>query len=217
MPGEDGFVAFEYISGPDYLNEGGKRTRGAQCTSVDAAMGLVREGRRELLLIEWKYTESYGAPLENKARSGAKDGLNTSNDVRRSRYSPWFEKVIDTDGGDRGIDLFFAEPFYQLMRQQMLAHAIESDTTDPRSFFDRVTLCHVSPEGNSKLKRVTVEGLAEAIGSESACGGWGRLLRQPDRYKPVSVEDLFRSFPIEGHPDLAEWHAYMRERYAFLA
>ncbi|MET4687718.1 PGN_0703 family putative restriction endonuclease [Sinorhizobium fredii] len=65
--GPDGqwFVGFEWIGG-DYLNEGGKsgtRSRGANATSADAVLMFERGGKRETLLIEWKYTESYGTPI----------------------------------------------------------------------------------------------------------------------------------------------------------
>ncbi len=67
--GPDGspwFVAFEWIGERDYLNEApkhGARTRGANATSADAAVRFRHDGRTETLLVEWKYTESYGAPI----------------------------------------------------------------------------------------------------------------------------------------------------------
>lgn len=62
---EESYVGLEWIGG-DYLGEsskGGQRTRGANCTSADAVVRVRRQGRVEVWLVEWKYTESYGAPL----------------------------------------------------------------------------------------------------------------------------------------------------------
>jgi len=69
---EDGqFVAFEWIGKHDYLGEKAaarnkKRSRGAISTSADAAvMFRRRDGLKQIVLIEWKYTESYfSTPLK---------------------------------------------------------------------------------------------------------------------------------------------------------
>lgn len=69
------YLTFEYIGEEDLLNEavGGKRVRGANCTSVDAAfVHTNNQGERELILIEWKYTEKYAkrpdTPEKDKER-----------------------------------------------------------------------------------------------------------------------------------------------------
>lgn len=56
----DRYVSFEWIGHEDYLKEkkskDGRRTRGANCTSADAAVMFDREdGLRQIVLIEWKY------------------------------------------------------------------------------------------------------------------------------------------------------------------
>jgi hypothetical protein len=74
-PGPDGspwFIGFEWNGGADYLNEAdeaGKRTRGANSTSADAFVRFRHNGRDEGLLIEWKYTESYGPPIPPKGNA----------------------------------------------------------------------------------------------------------------------------------------------------
>ena len=60
------YVSFEWIGAENYLGEkvrGKKvRTRGANFTSADAAVMFLRDdGKRQIVLIEWKYTESYSA------------------------------------------------------------------------------------------------------------------------------------------------------------
>ena len=68
LPIEDGqYVAFEWIGKQNYLGEkisrNGKRTRGANFTSADAAvMFKLNDGQKQIVLIEWKYTESYYPP-----------------------------------------------------------------------------------------------------------------------------------------------------------
>ncbi len=80
--GEPWFIGFEWIGEKDYLNEGGAssaRSRGANATSSDAIVRFRHASRIETLLIEWKYTETYGAPIPNKVREGA---AHTPNQVR---------------------------------------------------------------------------------------------------------------------------------------
>ena len=60
----DQYVSFEWIGAQDYLGErmsrNSQRTRGANCTSADAIVTFERkDGQRQVVLIEWKYTESY--------------------------------------------------------------------------------------------------------------------------------------------------------------
>ena len=67
-------LTFEYIGSEDHLGAavGGVRVRGAHCTSVDAAIvHRTHDGVRELILVEWKYTERY-AP---RAVVAAKDAV----------------------------------------------------------------------------------------------------------------------------------------------
>lgn len=71
------FLTFEYIGEKDYFNERarGPRVRGAHCTSVDAAfLHRTAAGVVELVLIEWKYTESYRLrrpdPIKDKGSLG---------------------------------------------------------------------------------------------------------------------------------------------------
>lgn len=72
----DRYLTFEYIGPSDYFGEapGGHRTRGAQCTSVDAAFKHRGwDGVVELVLLEWKYTESYRVRTvaRRRTRSGS--------------------------------------------------------------------------------------------------------------------------------------------------
>ncbi len=142
-PREKGLsLSFEFIGETDYLSEGkrGKRTKGAQCTSVDAAFAYrTSSGADELALVEWKFTESY--PSRD---SGADKKLKE----RTKRYGELLadpDCPIDTTGLELA-DLFH-DPIYQLVRQQLLAWQLEVDETVP---VDRVRVVHVlSPDNRA--------------------------------------------------------------------
>ena len=104
-------VEFEWI-GLDHALEGQSETkRGKFSTSVDAFLvAETRSGRRGYLL-EWKYTEAYGENDKGQGRKGR---------TRRRRYakpyaaSPTFRRGVP-------LDAWLHEPFYQIMRQRLLA------------------------------------------------------------------------------------------------
>ena len=122
LPIEDGrFVAFEWIGSRNYLGEKARtvRTRGANATSIDAALLFEHsDDRRQIVLIEWKYTESY---------SGTTKAIASSGTDRTAIYRPLYERSDFPLHKDLlpGFDTLFHEPFYQFMRQQCLAHEME--------------------------------------------------------------------------------------------
>ncbi len=200
--GEDWFVTFEWIGEVDHLNEakpGTARKRGANATAADAAV-LYRDGhgRTQLLLIEWKYTERYGAPLGPKGK-----------DTRRSRYGGIFRQPtgpIRADA-DVALDDFFYEPFYQLLRQQMLAW--HTERADPN--IDRARVVHLSPSGNRPLHDVTSPNLRRF--GDDAFEVFAGLLADPTSFIGMTIEAAFA--PLAAWPE-AEWYSWLSERYAFL-
>lgn len=89
---EDGLLTFEFIGSADVLGEGrgGRRTRGAQNTSGDAAFRYrTSSGTVELALVEWKYTEEY--------RRGRPTNL-AGDVIRRQRYLPYGRRKTDRCG-----------------------------------------------------------------------------------------------------------------------
>ena len=151
--GPDGrpwFVGFEWIGRADYLNEAresGSRTRGAHATSADAIVRFELEERTETVLIEWKYTESYGAPIPPRG-----------NEVRLSRYEGLVFAPAGPVHADQGLAIgdFFWEPFYQLLRQQLLAFQMQAAHEDGTK---RVRVLHISPSPNHALHAVTAPAL----------------------------------------------------------
>ena len=167
------YLTFEYIGPTDYFGEaaGGQRIRGAQCTSVDAAfLHRSLDGRRELVLVEWKYTESYARLRPPDPQKDA---------VRRERYAAALEAV---DGPVRAEVLPFwellDEPFYQLLRQQLLARELERSRVLGA---ERVRVVHVLPAENEAYQRSLVRPSHRALGA-TVRELWQRLLRLPDRF-----------------------------------
>jgi hypothetical protein len=200
--GQPWFVTFEWIGDTDHLNEsknGAARKRGANATAADAAI-LYRDvqGRRTLLLIEWKYTERYGQPLGS-----------AGNATRRRRYDKIFRHPNGPIRADASVTLddFFWEPFYQMLRQQMLAWHTEA--SDPK--IDRVRVLHLSPSGNRALHRVTSPVLRRF--GDDAFDVFRSLLANPRDFVSLSIENAFS--PLAAWPE-ADWYPWLRNRYSSL-
>jgi hypothetical protein len=167
------YLTFEYIGPHDYFGEvpDGERVRGAYCTSVDAAfLHRTRDGLTELVLLEWKYTESY----RRRRPDPAKDA------VRLERYgAAWADPAGPITDALPFTDVL-DEPLYQLVRQQLLAHRLEQDRVLGA---DRVRVVHVSPEGNVGYAESLLPA-HRALGS-SVQEVWQQLLRAKDRFVPL--------------------------------
>lgn len=167
------YLTFEFIGDTDYFSEGraGKRTRGSQSTSLDAAFAYTTEsGVDELALLEWKFTEKYPSP-DTKAKTREAERLRRYAAALTATDSP-----IDTT--DVTLPDLFHEPIYQLVRQQLLAHALEKD---PAVKADVVRVVHVlSPSNTAYARSYVAPGLA-ALGA-TPDQVWGRLLRAKDRF-----------------------------------
>ena len=209
MEGGSQLVSFEWIGLRNYLGEkvppSGSRTRGALFTSADAAvMFRLADGTRQIVLVEWKYTESYGRTWLGIAKSGT----NRMDIYRRLYDSPGCP--LDKTKGPNFCDLFY-EPFYQFLRQQLLAREME---LEHELESDLVTVLHVAPANNLDFHRVTSPGLQEL--GDSSIEVWKGLLRQPDRFVSVSTEALFGDFPVGTHPELATWWQYINQRHPWI-
>ena len=164
------FLTFEYIGPTDYFDEApaGVRVRGARCTSVDAAfLHRTRDGVVELVLLEWKYTESYRARPDEPAKD-------------LTRWERYGAAWSDPDGPilpALPFEQVLQEPIYQLVRQQLLAHSLEKDRAHGA---DRVRVVHVSPPENLAYQQ-SLQASHRALG-ETVSEVWSRLLRHPDRF-----------------------------------
>ncbi len=206
--GQPWFVGFEWTGRANYLNEWAKSalsaTRGANATSADAVVRFQHGKTIETLLIEWKYTEKYGAPI-------SADG----NPTRTGRYA---DKAFAPNGpirADCGLSIsdFFWEPFYQLMRQQTLAWQMTQAREDGA---ERVRVLHISPKGNRALHKVTSPGLKKF--GDDAFDVFREILVNGDDFLSLTTDEVFSKFlAMEHHsPAAIEWARYLKDRYGLL-
>ncbi|AIB12900.1 hypothetical protein ABAZ39_13055 [Azospirillum argentinense] len=203
--GADWYVAFEWI-GPDVLNEGSgaakTRRRGANCTSADAAVRFRRGSRTETLLIEWKYTERYGQAPTPKSEP--------------TRLAHYQNLAFAPDGPVRrveGVNLrdLLHEPFYQFLRQQMLAfHTPRTGAND----CERARVLHIAPSCNTAFQAVTAPALRGR--GVAAVEVWKGMLAQPEDFVSATTAGVFGAFDAGRHPALREWRSYVGERYGSL-
>ena len=111
MAGTSSLVEFEWIGLGHALEGGGVTTRGEFSTSIDAFLVAETPAGRRAYLLEWKYTETGGS--EDKF-SGPKG------ETRRRTYATPYAASGAFD--DRiPLEAWSHEPFYQIMRQRLLA------------------------------------------------------------------------------------------------
>lgn len=213
MPIEDGqYVAFEWIGGENYLCEkiirNRKRTRGANFTSADAAVRFrLTDGRIQISLVEWKYTESYFSTSLLIAKSG-QSRLEIYRDLLEADYSPIDVACLPS------LEALFYEPFYQFTRQQLQAQGMEkAHELDA----DVVSLLHIAPSHNLDFRRVTSPDLARKNLGLSATEVWKQLVKQPDRFTSISTEALFGNFILSREwQEMNSWREYIIQRYSWV-
>ena len=210
LPMENGlYVTFEWIGLENYLGEkisrNGKRTRGANFTSADAAVMFEREDEKnQIILIEWKYTESYDGTSLKVANSGTN---------RTEIYKPLFlrEDCPINKGFLPDFDSLFYEPFYQFMRQQLLANEMEKANELGASI---VSVLHIAPGHNTDFCEITSPKLKKL--GETATGVWKKLVQFPGRFISVSTEELFGNLSVEKLPQMEAWLKYVDARYLWV-
>lgn len=204
------YIAFEWIGAKNYLGEltgrnvsgDTTRTRGQNFTSVDFAVRFRRPDKKiQTVLAEWKYTEAY-----TKARSKklSKTGTNRLDRIyRRSLDAPGCQ--IQMPEGIPFEALFF-NPFDQMMRQQLLASAMEQ-SREMNS--DIVSYLHIAPLVNTELVNdVTSESL-ERLG-DTIYDVWNELVPN-ERFQNCYLEN-FLQIAIDHRPSDA-WAEFVETRY----
>lgn len=210
LPVESGkYVSFEWIGKENYLGErihgNGQRSRGANFTSADSIVMFERkDGKRQVVLIEWKYTESYGGTSLKISKNGTD---------RTTIYRHLFESADCPINKDKlpGFDSLFYEPFYQLMRQQFLASKMEKAH---EMGADIVSLLHIAPMRNADFRRVTSPELVKL--GESATSIWKKLVKTEGRFISVSTEQLFGNLSAAKFPEMKSWLEYIHMRYTWV-
>ena len=207
------FIAFEWIGTRDYLGEakrkGMLRTRGANFTSADFAFRFrENNGRIHLVLGEWKYTEEYGRSYKGSGRAG---------EVRKNNYINFFSDQSGIfsaiDDREKLYDSLFYEPFYQLMRLQLLAQEMETHE-EKEMDADIVSVLHICPEANNEFrKNVASDYLEDKSPEKGVLEIWKELVPE-DKFLSISVEELLNTIQ-DTSMDEREWLDYLKTRYGW--
>jgi hypothetical protein len=210
LPVEDGlFVSFEWIGEDNYLCEkisnNGKRSRGANFTSADSIVMFERtDHKRQILLIEWKYTESYGGSNLKFAKSGT-DRTKIYKCLYDRKNCPIDKSLLPS------YDSLFYEPFYQLMRQQLLAREMEKER---EMGADIVSVLHIAPNHNTDFRRITSPELVNL--GDSAIDVWKNVVKNKEGFISASTEKLFGNLSIKQYPEIKDWIEYISARYPWV-
>jgi hypothetical protein len=212
---------FEY-TGPEnknYFNEPGGR--GQNRTSSDLSITWQdKEKRKNMLLLEFKFTEpdfgqcnKHGNP-DHKRCLSSKDIVSSHktqcyrSEVRR----PYWDMILSSDSPFRKESLTterycpFHYDFYQLMRNQLLAHCIQSD---PEEDFNKVEFGVIYHADNEVLTR-----MSRPFGGEhNPLKAWRNLLKNPDTFHAFRVQEFLNTIEPKLHGDLINWRAYLKQRY----
>lgn len=202
------YIAFEWIGAKNYLRETSRgrvasdagRSRGKGFTSADFAFRFRRtDGRVQIVLGEWKYTELY--------TFGADKRYSDSGTDRAEIYRPHVAESQLRLGNLDVADLMF-DPFDQLMRLQLLASTMEREHEMEA---DVVSVLHVAPRANVQLA-TTITAPALVGRGKTMHSVWASVV-QPDRFIGVYTETLLGAlYPYA--PD-ANWVAGMVSRYGW--
>jgi hypothetical protein len=199
------YLSFEWIGLDDYLGETkrkpGARTRGAHYTSADFAFRFQRfDGKTQIVLGEWKYTEYYGR--EDKGE----------NEVRLKNYQESFHRPDGIFGDKSLYRTLFYEPFYQLMRLQLLAQEME---LNHEMGADIVSVLHVTPEANKEFSRsVHSPELVKKYPGLDVINIWKEIVGD-SRFTSLAVEDLLHLIDRFSSTDEQSWTDWLKTRYAF--
>lgn len=199
---DTGFVSLEVIGKENYLKEK-SHTRGAHSTSVDAVMlADMQDGSRKLFFIEWKYVEEYRGKQSKFVEEGG--------ERRKATYLPLLQNencpIKIAELNDRFIEGIFYEPFYQLLRQTLLAH----EMTKAKNFgaTDYIHL-HLIPSANKELKLVNPSrGILQGATLQET---WTNLLKSPNKYRAIDPKDFLE--PASHFAYATTAIKYLEQRY----
>ncbi|MBU0492956.1 MAG: hypothetical protein KKA73_31140 [Chloroflexi bacterium] len=204
--GTQPLLAFEWIGqvGTNYLGEVGHRSRGANATSADFAFRFRRyDGRIQLVLGEWKYTEHYHIHEPNPKPTQLR--------VYRDAFERWQAQQPDLPE----YHLLFVEPFYQLMRLTLLAQAMEQARIDGAGEMgtDVVSALVVAPRANRDYtERFTVPAFARY--GRTVGAAWAHLA-PPGRFAYLPTESLLTVIDQVAPEPLGGWRDYLLTRYGW--
>lgn len=188
------YIQFEAVSDVNHLNELNS-TRGSNCTSIDALIyGLHKDGHKTLFPIEWKYVEAYDNENKASVDKGPK---------RKERYNDLINQSTQLKVDFN--DIYYYEPFYQLMRQTLWAEQmIEHKNTETIKADDYIHI-HVIPTANYELLNKTYPCSGKKMEAT-----WRDCLKIQSKYIIISPKDLLSPVIENKYHDLFE---YLEKRY----
>ena len=210
-------VELEVDGDTNYFREPGRR--GEYRTSADIGIWWEDEEHVEnLLLVEVKFTEEKfgqcdmghgaGSPCRDRGSDlVASDGRDCPLVRRRDRayWSLMRDVAAFRRDAFAGVQCCpFLDEGYQLMRNQLLAAAMESDPKQKLGRADFAVLVH---DSNSWV----YESLTRFAGERDVRVGWPKILRRPDRFHSWQASQWLAA--AAESPALGEWVRSMRERY----
>lgn len=202
------YICFEWIGLKNYLKEihngivikDDERTRGEGFTSADFAIRYLDNSNNiNLILCEWKYTELY----EEKNAKSEKG--------KKYRYDRVYKKILTYD--DCPVKLYnnlehldiFDEPFYQLMRLQLLANEIEENEIEA----DKAHVLLISPEENTNYSNSIISKKLKVF-NKTVQEIWSDFV-PPNKFKYINTENLFKS--LNSIIPKNDWTKYLNLRY----
>jgi hypothetical protein len=218
-------IEFEY-TGPEgateWLGEPAGGKRGQNRTSIDAAITWRASGKRYLTLVEWKYTErGYGGcggyeSKGNKRKDDCRE-LNlgsmspnqcylTQGKNTRRYWEHLAQAEIDINAMSSIKGCPFRGPFYQLMRQFLLAAYLRKNGGQEGKF-DEVYVVSVSFKDNSFIHMVPVYLKQLGTTVEDA---WNSVLSNVPPLSTVYANDIVDALRGAGTSPLAN---YLQVRY----
>ncbi|MFC1937912.1 hypothetical protein ACFLWY_05095 [Chloroflexota bacterium] len=216
-------IDFEY-TGPcqkDYFHEGG--VRGQNRTSSDVA--IIWENKdynKNVLLLEFKFAEPgfgecsrQGNPNQRRCQSVKSVIKAPDKECWRAIRGRKYWQTILSDTSPFRRDMLTTErycpfryDFYQLMRNQLLAHCIE---TDSQLGFRRADFGVIYHADNEDLLR-----MARPFGGErNPLKAWPKLLKDDSRFRfhTFTIQELVSVVNGALPEGLNVWRAYLKQRY----
>jgi len=150
-----------------------------------------------LIIIEWKYAEAYSD--ENKA-------IGSKGKIRAQRYNDIINKSCQLSLSS--TDVFYCEPFYQLMRQTIWAEQMIRNKISEIVKADDFIHIHVIPPKNDTLLKKIYR--CDGQGNKDMEDTWRACLKDQKKYRIVSPRELLS--PIEDSKYYDLFH-YLQTRY----
>lgn len=213
---DENYVEFEF-DGFNKTKNGGRNiigekrsSRGATSTSIDAAMLAQKGGQKVLVCIEWKYVEKYsGTAVEKDSRTYRKQRSNYKELLCMSE-SPISMNLLKANNNfdyEKEYVKFSIEPYYQLMRQTLLAWQLTEKGNDSKVADDYMHL-HIIPNRNSELlKGKTSLDISNGV---DICEGWKTYLKNPNKYRHMDPRKFIETSASQHNPQLLR---YLLDRY----